>query len=366
MRKLLLFLTISCLGAMASDMTLTIEQLSSFIKSSVQKKFPDKEVAEYLKHVKLSNKLDDRTVEELQGLGAGPKTVAALHDLRDATANLTPPPVVVPKAPPKQADPPDSIEQAKIIDAAREYAMNYDRQLPNFICAEITRRFIDPRHTGTRTLPEAEWRLEDTVTSKLTYFEGHEKYEVQMVNNTSVVNKSMENLGGTVSMGEFGSMMKEIFAPDSEARFEWDHWATLRDRRAYVFAFDIDQAHSKYQILWDRSLDLRPAYRGKIYIDKDTNMIVRIVTVPYDIPSTYPVQAVEDILDFEFTKIGDSEYLVPIKAVITSATTKYLARNDKEFRLYRKFGAETTIKFDTPEPLPADKTQEKPPEKPPQ
>jgi len=360
MRKLLHFLLLATFLAAASDMVFTVDQLVSFVKSSVQRHFPDKEVAEYLKHVKLASKLDDRTVEDLQGLGAGPKTVAALHDLRDATAGLAPAPVVVPKAPPKQPDPPDSVEQAKVLDEAREYAMNYEKQLPNFICAEIQRRYMDPYHRSVQSLDDPDWRLQDTITTKLTYFDHQEKYEVQMVNNRSVTNMPMEKLGGAVSRGEFGSMMRFIFDRDSEARFEWDKWATLRGRRAYVFAFDIDQPHSKYQIVWDNSQELRPAYRGKIYIDTETKMIVRIVETPYDIPMTYPVQAVTDTLDFDFTKIGDSEYLVPMKAVIVSATSKYLARNDKEFRLYRKFGAETTIKFETPDPLPSDKTKEKP------
>jgi hypothetical protein len=130
-----------------------------------------------------------------------------------------------------------------------------------------------------------------------------------------------------------------------------------------VFSFDIDQDHSKYQIVWDNSLELRPAYRGKIYIDQERGMIVRIVESPYDIPSTYPVQAVSDTLDFEFTKIGDGEYLVPMRAVVISATNKYLARNDKEFRLYQKFGTTSTINFGdvANDPLPPEK-----PEKPPQ
>lgn len=360
MRKIVPFLLLTMFLAAASDMTLTVDQLVSFIKSSVQKHFPDKEVADYLKHVRLSNKLDDRTIEDLQGLGAGPKTVAALHDIRDISASLPPPPVVAPKAPPKPLDPPDSIEQAKVLDEAREFAMNYEKQLPNFICAEIQRRYWDPIHRDARSLDDPDWRLQDTITSKLTYFDHQEKYEVQMVNNTSVMNTPLERLGGAVSRGEFGSMMRYIFDPASQARFDWDHWATLRGRRAYVFSFDIDQSHSKYTILWDNSQELRPAYRGKIFVDKETRMIVRLVETPYDIPTTYPVQAVTDTVDFDFTKIGDSEYLVPMKAVIVSATSKYLARNDKEFRLYRKFGAETTIKFETPDPLPADKTKEKP------
>jgi hypothetical protein len=361
MKKLLQILIVTAFTAAASDMTLTVEQLTKFIKSAVQLKQPDRQVAEYLKHVKLSDRLDDRTIEELQGLGAGMKTVAALKELGESSARLpAPPPPPPPPPPPKLPDPPDSIEQARVVDAAREYALNYEKQLPNFICAEVTRRYVDPHHTGARSLQDPDWRLADTVTTKLTYFDHEEKYEVQMVNNSSVVNVSMEKLGGAVSMGEFGSMMREIFEHKSAARFEWDKWATVRGRRMYVFAFDIDKDHSKYSIVWDRSEKLTPAYRGKIYVDKETNMIVKIVETPYDIPLTFPVQAVSTVLDFDFTKIGESEYMVPLKVVVTSATSRYLARNDKEFRLYRRFGADTTIKFDTPDPLPTEKTQEKP------
>ena len=51
-------------------------------------KQPDKQVAETLRHFKMVEKLDDRTIEELQSLGAGPKTVAALKELGDASAQF--------------------------------------------------------------------------------------------------------------------------------------------------------------------------------------------------------------------------------------------------------------------------------------
>jgi hypothetical protein len=43
-----------------------------------------------------------------------------------------------------------------------------------------------------------------------------------------------------------------------------------------------------------------------------------------------------------------------------------MTRNDIEFRLYRKFGTESTIKFETPDALPEDQTKEKPAEDKPQ
>ncbi len=117
MKQIFCILAFTFLGVAASDMTMTVDQLKDFIKSSVEKKYPDKQVAEYLKHVKLANKLDDETVENLQSLGTGPKTTAALHDLRDSTEKLAPPPPPPPPKVYKEPDPPDSIEQAKIIDA---------------------------------------------------------------------------------------------------------------------------------------------------------------------------------------------------------------------------------------------------------
>ena len=120
-----ILLLVASLALAANEMPLTVAKLSDFIKSAVQLKQSDKEVAETLRHARMTEKLDDRTIEELQSMGAGPKTVAALKALGDASASLpaaapaAPKPVVVP--PP----PPDEIEQGKILDEAREYVRNY-------------------------------------------------------------------------------------------------------------------------------------------------------------------------------------------------------------------------------------------------
>ena len=60
---------------------MSVAQLVSFVKSSIELHHSDRQVAEYLKKVTLSNRLDARTAEDLQGLGAGPRTVEALNAL---------------------------------------------------------------------------------------------------------------------------------------------------------------------------------------------------------------------------------------------------------------------------------------------
>jgi hypothetical protein len=348
--------TVLALAATA-EMSLTVTQLVKFIQSAVQLKQPDRQVAEYLKHVKMVEKLDDQTIEDLQGQGAGPKTVAVLKELGTASASLG---KAAPPPPPKptyvQAPPPDSIEQGKIIEKAREYVRNYTKNLPNFICVQVTRRDVDPTGTGNA------WRHVDTISTKLSYNQGHEDYQVVLVNNVPAdPGTTMEKLGGATSAGEFGTMMRQIFAPESYAHFEWDHWGTLRGRPTYVFSYDIEQRYSQFHVTADKTLDIVPAYRGLVYIDKDTDigMVTKVTEIPYDMPETFPIHDVALGLDYDFVKIGDAEFLLPLKSVNTSSRARYKSRNEIEFRLYRKFGTESTIKFETPEPLPDDKTKEK-------
>ena len=357
--KCVLYL-VAALGLAATpEASLTVDKLVTFIRSAVKLKQPDKQVADYLHHVKMVEKLDDQTIEDLQGLGAGPKTVAVLKELRDNSASL---PVAAPPAPKPVIAPipgPDSIEQGKIIQEARTYAMNYTKQLPNFICVQVTRRDVDPTGSGSS------WYHNDTILQRVSYNEQHEDYQVVLVNNQPVTNVKMEQLGGTVSQGEFGSMMKKIFEPETQTRFEWERWATLRGRRTYVFSYDVEQKRSEYHVSVDHTLDIIPAYRGMIYIDRDTKMITRVTLIPYDLPAGFPIRDIKTTLDYDFTKIGDADFMLPLRAEVTSVRSAHvMSRNDIEFRNYRKFGTESTIKFDVPEPLPEDKIKEQPiPEK---
>jgi hypothetical protein len=350
MRYLLILVAAAVLTA-ASEMNLTVAQLVMFIRSSVELKQPDVKVAEYLRHVKLTDKLDDRTIEDLQSQGAGPKTVAALRELGEASASLQSAPPPPPKPVYIPPPPPNSEEQAKIIEETREYALNYTKQLPNFICVQVTRRDYDPTGTGKN------WYHGDTITARLSY-NGFENYEVILHNNQPVTNANMRTFGGTSSEGEFGSMMREIFEPETHTEFSWDHWGKLRGRKTYVFAYDVQQEFSKYRVEADDKLSIVPAYRGLIYIDEDTKMVVKIVMTPYDMPATFPIHEINSSLDYDLETIGDQQYMLPLKSVLTSKRDRQMTKNDIEFRLYRKFGTESTIKFETPDPLPDDQTQE--------
>lgn len=339
-----------------AQMRMTIEQLRSFMKSSVDLHQPDKQVADYLRKSKLTQKLDAAAFEEFSGMpGVGPKTVEALRDLVTATAALPPPPAPVKagvKPPAPVIPPPSAEDQREVIEKAREYALGYSKRLPDFICMQVTRRYVDP--SGLEF-----WRTADTITTRLSYFEQKEDYKVITINGR-MTDVNYQKLDGATSSGEFGSMMRELFEPNTAAKFEWQRWATLRGRRNHVYTYFVAQPNSKWTVSYQRTDVTTPGYRGLVFVDRETNEVNRI-TLDADMPPTFPVQMATTVLDYDSTDISGVKFMLPLRAEVRMRAGKDLIKNEVEFRLYRKFGADTSIKFDTPEPLPSDATTEQPP-----
>ena len=340
-------------GALA-QMKMTVQQLVAFIRSSIQLRHDDRKVADYVKKIRLSDRLDDRMVEELQGMGAGPSTVVALRALSAASTGL-PVPLPPPPKPVAVAIPaPDSVEQKRILDEVTRNALEYTKSLPNFICLQVTRRYADDSGFD-------HYRLLDTVAERLSFFEQKEEYKVVSVNGVPTVGRSHEQLGGATSSGEFGSMLADIFSPESQAEFGWERWATLRGKRMYVFAFQVPQGTSKYSIYHQTSgRKVIAGYRGLIYADRETRQVMRIRFEVENLPVDFPIQSVELDLNYDYNTISGQRYLLPLKSELRSREGKYLVKNDSEFRLYNRFGADTSIQFDVPDELPAEQTKEQP------
>ena len=353
----------------ATAQTLSVRQLIGFVQSSQQLiregKQTDSEVAKYLAKVKLTERLDDRTIEELQSYGVGTKTLQALQALRDRTKDLMAAQPIAPEAPPTPIPPPSSEEQAAIISDVREYALNYSKNLPDFICTQVTRRYAAPM-PGTRwggsSRSDPSWQAQDVLQIRLSYFQQKEKYTVVLANNT-IVNKDYEQMGGSKSFGEFGSMLREIFEPGTEARFDWDHWGTLRGKRVMAFSYHVSQSHSQYRlVVEDAKLSIITAYRGLVEVDPDTHVVMRVSTIAENIPPDFPIRKADDVLDYDYQEISGHTFLLPLKSQVFMTGGEVLTRLDEEFRLYRKYSAEADIKYDTDPlpPLPDDKTKETP------
>ena len=97
---------------------MTVEQLKSFIQSSRKLGHTDKQVAEYLRNVKVSERLDPGVIEDLQAAGAGLRTLEALRKISADSKSMPAPPPAKPKPVVATLPPPDSLEQGRVLDQA--------------------------------------------------------------------------------------------------------------------------------------------------------------------------------------------------------------------------------------------------------
>jgi hypothetical protein len=351
MRKVLPAITLAIFVCLAADVRMSVEQLKAFVRSSQRLGHSDKQVADYLKNIKLTQRLEPGVVEDLQADGAGPKTVEALNKLIDTARNLPAPPPPAPKPVVQQIPPPSSQEQRRVLDQAQEYAANYSKNLPNFICTQVTRRYVDP--SGLEF-----WQSQDVIVTKLSFFEQKEDYKVVLLNN-SPVNTTMHKVGGTTTTGEFGTLLKDLFATETGARFDWERWATLRGRRMHVFTYKVPKERSKYTIVYERTQAYTAAYEGLIYVDRDSGSIMRITQNVLETPAGFPINMVRNVLDYDFISIAGAQFVLPLKASTISRTGRVMFKNDTEFRMYNRFGTESVITF-APDPLSEEEVPQEP------
>lgn len=337
------FFAVAVLSAQAS---LSYEQLHQMLRSSIEQKLRDKEIAGYLKKQQLGFELTDVHIEGFQGWGIGARTVKVLRELQPRTRGLStakaPEPAKVEE--PEQPPPPSPEEQERIIAEARSNALAYTSGLPDFICLQVTRRFVDP--SGL----EMDWLKQDEIKTRVSYFDKHENYEVVSVNNR-VTDAGMHDLGGATSSGEFGSTLAQLFDPQTAADFRWARHSQLRDRSVYVFEFTVSRHRSRWSLHYMKTDSMIVGYRGLVYIDKESERVLRIYTRAEGVPPDFPIQSAESRLDYDFTQISGQEFLLPLKARVRMRQGRYLSRNDVEFRLYRKFSADASISFDEAENL---------------
>jgi hypothetical protein len=330
---------------------LTYKQLRDLIRSSLDQHHRDREIADFLKTQKLTFALDEKLIEDFVGMGVGPKTMEALEKLKVESAGL-PDPETAEAIPPerRQPPPPSAAEQERILGEARRSALEYTRNLPDYLCLQVTRRYVDP--SGL----EMDWLKYDEVKTRVSYVDQHENYELISVNN-KVTGQEYNDIGGATSTGEFGSILAEIFSPDTHADFHWARHALLRGRGVWVFSLRVPKARSRWHLNYEKQQEITAGYTGLVYVDKETERVIRVVIEAQDVPPDFPIQDARTRLDYDFIEIAGGNFLLPLKARVFMRDGRYLSRNDVEFRLYRKFSAEASISFDEIDdlaPLPED------------
>jgi len=239
--------------------------------------------------------------------------------------------------PPAPSTPPMNPRQA-FIEKARGVAATYIDNLPNYICQEMVTRYVSESR-------QPNWRPLDVVSADLVYENHKESYRNLQINGKATKKKPEET--GAWSTGEFGTILASLFDPGTDADFEFREEDTIAHRAASVYRFEVTRPRSNWKI-WVPGQYIIPAYKGSVWIDKETANVLRIEMQAVDIPEQFPEISVESAVDYDYISLGTSErFLLPVhsEALDCARDSNVCERNTIEFRNYHKFTGESTIKY---------------------
>jgi hypothetical protein len=243
-----------------------------------------------------------------------------------------PPPVRAKPAPP--ANP-----HMALIEQAREAAATFLESLPNYVCQEQTTRYI----SETR---QPSWNVVDVVSAEVVYDDHQESYRNLQINGRPT-KKSPED-SGAWSTGEFGTILGNLFAPQSATEFKYVQEDSIAHRAASVFDFKVQRVRSSWKI-WVPGQYVVPSYKGSVWIDKQTGQALRIEMQAREVPEAFPEVTVETAVDYDTISLGTADkFLLPVHAEALSCwrNSNDCQRNVIEFRNYHKFEGESVIKFE--------------------
>lgn len=237
--------------------------------------------------------------------------------------------------------PSETVEKkpAKLIDRTIAANKEFTNRLPNFVCQQITNRY--ERHNKVDG-----FRAIDVVTANVTYTDGAEKYDNIKVGNRSVHEGMMDIKNGARSMGEFGSILDGLFSRQTAAEFTFARDEIFHRVATQVYEFKVSHDNSDWPVSQGGETIL-PAYSGHIWIDKQTARVLRYERSADEIPEAFPLDSVEQSIDFEPVMLGSRKVLLPVesKNLACQRGSAYCTRNLLEWRNYRQFGAESTVDF---------------------
>lgn len=231
----------------------------------------------------------------------------------------------------------DSFDQ--VIADAREAAASYNAELPNFLVQQATTRYRSS--SGPRN-----WEPIDVVTADVAVVNGKEDYRNVLVNGRSP--QGPVERTGSWSTGEFAITLEDVLNPATEAVFVKRGSDTIAGRDAWVYNMSVLHENSHWIIVAADGRKYAPAYGGAMWVDKETRRVLRIEQRSVYLPSDFTYDKAESVVEYGYVRIDGKPYLLPVTSANSACLsgTGNCVRNEISFRNYRKFTADSDIKYE--------------------
>ena len=275
------------------------------------------------------------------------------------------------RANPTVATLPPEGEALELLERTRTATLGAAETMPDYLVKQLITR----SHAFGQS---KNWTPYDRLSIAVSYRQSSgEDYKLLSVNGVPATEDQSYNmkLGGTISMGEYVSALKELFSPESRTEFHAIDTDTLRGRRTIIYEYEVKKEFSHQTLGWGEGGSIKQqtisGYRGRIWVDRENYRVLRMEDISTDIDPGFPITAASKLIDYDWVTIIEQPHLLPSRASVELTAhdrgQTEQTRNEILFRGYRKFGAEVKIIDISEKDFPPDKPEEnasKPADKP--
>jgi hypothetical protein len=377
MRKLILLvmslaIITPCKAAVHS---VTVEQLKQMLAAEQTAGKNDGDRAQQLNSLELTEQLTQPTLDRITAeFKPGPKTALSLKLLADSSAFLEPPAgELLEKAPPS------AVDQRAMMKSAINFIGVTLHHMPDFLATRLTDSYdnspLSVTHSGWA--PHSDLHPAGTFSHHITYRNGLEVLDRQP-GSSGAKPKNEPSPVGLTSFGEFGAGLGVILSDASKGILKWSHWEQSAAGPVAVYHYEVPTAASHYWVDYcnmkgSQLVDVgpgvvpsgvdadcyhgTPGYRGNLYLDPATGVVLRF-TVESDLKPSDPIMRAAISVQYGPVEIGGKSYICPVHSIAISLTKSHgrgdmsdmeiLRINEVSFTDYHRFGSTTRLITDAP------------------
>lgn len=295
----------------------------------------------------------DEIVEEIRKRGiafpltAGMRSVVASKSGNDVLLRRTLEEAERRRVNPTASARPPEAEGNALLERTRAATLAAADAMPDFLVKQLIKRSEAYGNTNN-------WQAQDNLTIAVGYRANQgEQYKVLAINGIPSGPEVTESgnyakyVGGASSTGvEYISALANIFKPESRSEFRLADTDLIRGRRTLVYDYEVKKPFSQLT-LSAGDASTTAGSRGRIWIDREANRVLRFEQIATEIPGAFPITAASTIVDYDWVTIGENKYLLPTNSEIlltnVNRSMTLQSRNEIRFRGYRKFSAELKV-----------------------
>jgi hypothetical protein len=338
------FLTVSALLICA---------LSAFSQSSTQPASPltNRELVALVYQLPAHPERRDEVVEEIRKRGIafqltdGMRSLVASKSGNDVLLRRTLEEAERRRVNPTASARPAEAEANDLLERTRVATLAAAQSMPDFIVKQLIKRSVAYGTTNN-------WLPHDNLTIAVGYrANAGEQYKVLARNGMPLGQEVTEGrnynkyVGGATSSGvEYISLLADLFKPESKTEFRVADTDLIRGRRTLVYEYEVK---TPFITLSAGDASVSAGLRGRVWIDREANRVLRFEQVATDIPIDFQVKAATTVIDYDWVTIADNKYLLPtlsdLRMTSVNQQRTLQTRNEIRFRGYQKFGAELKV-----------------------